>query len=364
MQARAFRMCAVIFLSALEASAVEPAGWDAKAAARYLDGRASWWMSWPAAARDHGTFCISCHTTLPYALARPALRRALAEDGAGAPERKLLGSVTGRVRMWDDAGPFYKTKTPDDPKSEQSRGTEAVLNALILASYDAREGKSSEDTRKAFQNLWALQLKSGKGKGAWCWLNFHNAPWEDDDSQYHGAALAALAVGMMPEDYRSSAAIRENVKLLGEYLEQNSGAQPPLNRLTLLWGSARLPEILHPGRRRAILDEALSQQQGDGGWSLAGLAAPWKRKDGTALEMKSDGYATGLAALALQEAGVPRTQPQLQRGLSWLSRHQDKAEGFWPAESLNKKRDPASDVGRFMSDAATAYAVLALLHSR
>ena len=48
--------------------------WNPKAAASYLDYRAGWWMEWTGSARDHGTFCISCHTALPYALSRPALR--------------------------------------------------------------------------------------------------------------------------------------------------------------------------------------------------------------------------------------------------------------------------------------------------
>jgi squalene-hopene/tetraprenyl-beta-curcumene cyclase len=320
-------------------------------------------MGWPSAARDHGTFCVSCHTAVPYALARPILRRALAEDGTPANERRLLENVAKRVRMWADVEPFYKGEDPSDPKSEESRGTEAIFNALILASHDAQDGKVSDDTKTAFNNLWSLQLKTGRKKGAWSWLNFHNAPWEADDSQFYGAALAALAVGMVPQGYQTSPGIRDNVKALGEYLEQESQAQSLINRLVLLWSSTKLRGLLSHQRQTSIIDEALSKQQEDGGWSLSSLVGPWKRHDGTALETKSDGYATGLIALALQEAEVPPTQQQLKRALNWLSRNQDKTQGFWPAYSLNKQRDPASDVGRFMSDAATAYAVLALVRA-
>jgi hypothetical protein len=62
----------------------------------------------------------------------------------------------------------------------------------------------------------------------------------------------------------------------------------------------------------------------------------------------------------LQEAGVPRQDLHVKRGLSWLEGNQNQAEGFWPSYSLNERLDPASDVGRFMSDAATGFSVLAL----
>ena len=65
--------------------------WDQKAAAAYLDQRAGWWMEWPRAARDHGTFCVSCHTAVPYAMSRPLLRGPLAEQGPSANEQQAVG---------------------------------------------------------------------------------------------------------------------------------------------------------------------------------------------------------------------------------------------------------------------------------
>src|SRR5258708_26665165 len=207
----------VVFAAASLFAATEPsASWSGKTAASYLDGRMVWWMAWPTAARDHETFCVACHTVVPYAMARPALRAALAESAPSAIERKLLENVAKRVRLWNDVQPFYPDKK-DDPKTAESRGTESILNALILAGYDAQTGKLSPDTRLALGNMWAQQLKAGESKGAWSWLQFHNSPWEGD-SQYYGATLAAIAVGAAPDSYRSSPAIQHGMKLLRDYL--------------------------------------------------------------------------------------------------------------------------------------------------
>jgi squalene-hopene/tetraprenyl-beta-curcumene cyclase len=336
--------------------------WDQKAAASYLDRRQEWWMQWPRSQRDHDTFCVSCHTAVPYALSRQALRREIAESTPSAGEQKLLDSVTKRVRLWKEVAPFYSDADRGAYKTVESRGTESVLNALILASHDAQSGYLSHDTVKAFDNMWQEQQTSGNKKGAWLWLRFNNEPWEADDSDYYGATLAAVATGIAPGDYRVTPQIQNNVTMLREYLSRESTAQKPINRVALLWAAAKVPGLIEPDRKKAIIAELLEKQQADGGWSLSSLSGEWKRSDGTAQEVKSDGYATGLISFALQQAGVSPENAQLKQALAWLTANQDKTAGSWLAYSLNKNKEHhlSPETALFMNDAATAYAVLAL----
>ena len=114
----------------LEAGPPDVPGWDAKAAAAYLDARAEWWTTWPNAARDRGTYCMSCHTTLPYALARPALRGPLGEREPSTAEGKIFGNLLTRARNWRDVEPWYPDQTRGIPKTSESRAIESVMNAL------------------------------------------------------------------------------------------------------------------------------------------------------------------------------------------------------------------------------------------
>ncbi len=335
------------------------ADWSPKAAARYLDERSAWWMDWPKAARDHGTFCVSCHTLAPFALARPVLREALGETAPSPNENRMLENITHRVRIWKELEPFYSDQTSGLPKSSESRGTEAILNALILVWHDMPSGHLSADARLALDHMWALQLRSGEMNGSWAWLQFHNAPWEGD-SQFYGTVLAAVAIGSAPDDYKSEPGIQNGLKLLRGWLQKQMTSQTPLDRATLLWASAKTPGILTEAQQQAIVQELVAKQQPDGGFSMSTLTGSWKRRDSTPLDAASDGYATGLVTFAFEQLKTPDVKAPATRAIAWLRKNQNESDGRWPASSLNKQRELSSEAGRFMSDAATAYAVLAL----
>ena len=329
--------------------------WDRHAAASYLDGREVWWQQWKPAQMDHGTMCISCHTTVPYAMVRPRLRSELREGGVAAPEKALLESVTRRVSDWPEMVPFYSDARDGAGKTAQSHATEAVLNAVILASNDEARPQLQPVTEAALDHAWALQETAGANAGGWIWQDFHLSPWESTESSYQGAALLMVALHGRRDDYTERPAVRAHMELLRGYLERNYAAQPLLNQLYVLWAEAQAPGLLGAAERARLLATVQGLQQADGGWRLSALDRAGVAQ-GRPEVTESDAYATALIVLATRPWAAGEW---LGRGVGWLRGHQ-RPEGDWRASSLNKERVPESNIGRFMSDAATAYAVLAL----
>lgn len=360
------------------ATAVPPinyrTSWNPQAAADYLDRREVWWQNWPGAKVDHGTICVSCHTVLPYAMTRSALGQELHEAAVPAPEKIMIANVEQRVAHWSEMVPFYSDAVDGPGKTAQSHATESVLNAVILTSCDAKSGHLRPITRTALDEAWELQEKSGEIAGGWKWEDFHLAPFESADSAYLGAALLMQVVENAPDGYASEAQIQENLQLLQQYLRSHYAAQPLMNQLYILWLSPKVPALVSAAERKTLLDAVERHQRADGGWSLSSLD-PVSRMEGdkwrrlkqqfkeqvmeTVKPAESDGYATALVVLVLEESGMSLQEGTLRRGLEWLERHQ-ASDGSWRTSSLNIKIDPSTDLGRFMSDAATAYAVMAL----
>ncbi|MCI0389603.1 MAG: hypothetical protein MOB07_12695 [Acidobacteria bacterium] len=357
-------------------------GWDREGAARYLDERMDVWFANAKKLRtgQTETSCVSCHTTVPYVLARPALRRAMNVNTATPQEIRLIEETTKRVENYGAHQPLYEF---NDSKKTESRGTEAVLNALILASADAAQNRRepSVPTQQALKRLWETQ----RPDGAWDWLNFGLEPFESVDGAYYGSTLAALAIGNAPGYSDSHAAeTRAGIERLCGYLKEKYASQSLFNRTWILLSSTRLNGLLTRAQREALITEIQGRQHEDGGWALESLgtwrwnktAAPFQAPGtlDSSLLAKSDGYATGLIVYTLRRAGVPAGHPSVIRGLQWLRSNQQKvqvSQNAWPAwraHSLNFDREHGGEKGEpwrrmFMSDSATAFAALALMTS-
>jgi squalene-hopene/tetraprenyl-beta-curcumene cyclase len=316
--------------------------WSPQLAAEYLDSRQKAWFEWPEArARPNGP-CLSCHTGMTYLLARPVLRRALSEGEPTTYETGLIDALRTRVEK-NHAEALSK-------KSSAPLAVEAILAALFLRS------------QMAFDQLWALQSREGKTSGAWPWYDLNLDPWETPYSPFYAAALAAVAAGNLRVEQRSEPEVQTRIQALAEYLQREQAGQPLHNRLALVWASSKLPGLVHESARRAIIDEALGKQQTDGGWTLESLG-PWAVHPDAAPSTGSNSYATAFAVFALRQAGAG-SDARVVKAVDWLKANQNRQFGFWPAESMNKQYSPDSMPKRFMQDAATAFAVLALLDGR
>jgi squalene-hopene/tetraprenyl-beta-curcumene cyclase len=345
---------ALILLAVVPLAAAD---WNPRLAAQYLDGRQKLWVAWPRAL-ESGVPCVSCHTSLPYLLARPALRGALGESGRTPYETELLDGVL--TKLDKTSGPDLFPKLTKGPLAGQIYGTNIVLAAALLAMDDARSSRGMQPaTERAFQRMWAGQERTGPAAGAWLWTSVDLDPWETADSPFYGAALAALAAGSAPGAYQAKPEIRENMARLKSYLERAQSSQPLHNRLALMWAAEKLPAVLAARDRQAILREVRRKQAPDGGWSLESLGS-FKPHASAPISQGSNAYATAWTAFVMERAGIDRADRTLERALAWLKSHQDAQLGFWEASSMNKPYEAGSMQIQFMRDAATGYAAAAL----
>ncbi|MEZ5292862.1 MAG: hypothetical protein R2745_17405 [Vicinamibacterales bacterium] len=353
--------------------------WDAAAAARYLDARMDLWWAKAKPLKTGGgtTTCLSCHTAIPYALARPVLRMAMGVAEPTAHEARIQETLRLRVEHLGDEAPYYDHT---EAKKTESAGVEAVTAAWILTRTDTlgRSALPSATTRRAMARLWAVQ----RPDGAWDWLDFGLEPYETADAAFHGATLAAMAAGSTPGRAASTdASGRAGIDRLRAYLHDRLPSQRRFNKVWALMASAGFSGIVTAPERDALVRDLESVQRADGGWSLADLgewhwskaAGPYAAPGATdgALLAASDAYATGLVVHALREVGRTSADAAVARGQSWLRAHQvagqadDPAWAPWRSHSLNFDREHGGDKGEpwrrmFMSDMATAFAVLAL----
>jgi hypothetical protein len=321
------------------------------------------------------TRCLSCHTAVPYALVRAALRRADAVTTPTGHEERLLDTVRRRLESTSADQPYYDHT---DAKKAESRGVEAVLNALVVTALDRGPGATAL-ARTAMSRLWAAQ----RSDGAWDWLDFGLEPYETPEAVFHGATLAALAVGSpLGRAVNDDENGREGVERLRGYLRSSMASQRLFNVTWMLLASTRVDGVLSAAERDAVMRRLQSRQRPDGGWSLNDFGTwRWGKTDapfappGTidqGLVAGSDAYATGLAVYAMRQAGAGTASRSIRDGQAWLRAHQtperpgDPGWAPWRAHSLNFDREHGGDKGEpwrrlFMSDLATAFAALALL---
>ncbi|MBN8729909.1 MAG: hypothetical protein J0L64_05160 [Acidobacteria bacterium] len=311
--------------------------WESMLAAKYLDERQKQWAEWKPAQAAGGT-CLSCHTGLPYLIARPAVRQLHNQAEPAAYEKALLDGLRHRLAQPLPAAP-YKT----------GMVAESVLAAVALAPDAA-----------ALERMWATQTREGAQAGAWAWYSADLDPYETAVSPYYGATLAAWAVSKMPAEYRARPEVAPRVEALVAYLRKNQAGQPLHNRLGLLWSAGKLPGLMTKAEQAALVAELWKLQQKDNGWTLESLG-PWgPHPKAPAAAGGSNAYATALVTFTLQRGGASHKDKRLMYALNWLAERQDQKTGAWAAQSMNKVYAEGSMQADFMRDAASGYAAAAL----
>lgn len=291
--------------------------------------------------------CVSCHTNGTYMVVRPMMTPQL-----GPPQTALRAFFVQELQQY--------LAVPSDKIESEVEPTQVVYIAAGLAIWDAHVlHRLSPETEQALELMFRMQTP----EGTWVIEDDNNPPLES--SPYQLATVAARAVGNAPGWLRKvkGTPVQTRVLRLRSFLRQQGRMQGDYDRTDLLWAASEWPGLLRPAQKRVLMQMIFDHQRIDGGWSMRGFATPeeWGKGNRAAklraepelLDPPSDGHMTGLAIIALREAGVPARDPHITAGVAWLLANQ-RTSGRWWTRSLNR------DGWQFISYSGTAYPLLAL----
>jgi ankyrin repeat protein len=272
--------------------------------------------------------CVSCHNqSLPAMAIALAEQRGFDVDAAvvRAQARATLEELQPlRDRLLVGIG----VPDPLDP-------------AYLLLGLAAAKQPADSTTDSMVHYLTLKQARDGRWRSV-----FHRPPMDEGDFTNTAVSLRALQLfaPLGREEEIAERAHRATTWLAAAL--PITTEDRVFQILGLYWGKAEMQRIERPRM------ELMAIQRADGGWSqLPGLA--------------SDAYATGGALVALQESGVPVSDPAYRRGLEFLLESQ-YADGSWmvPTRALPVQLyfDGGFPHGRsqFISIAGTAWATMAL----
>lgn len=334
-------------------SADEPLArqFSAERAARYLDAAA---ISWQKSRK-----CAACHTMTCYLMARPLV-------SLGGPDQAEIR------QFFEETVALRREAEPALPKD----GISAVLINLaagLAINDNLTTGTLHPLTRQALDRMWTVQ----RDDGGWQW------PYRDVPPikirEHYGVTLAALAVGLAPDNYSRTKSATDGLTGIRKFL----AAHPPQclhEKAMLLWASLNVADLQTEKQRLQTVADLLAAQRPDGGWSLASLVENSAAQQPPSDELKrlqsgpghgtkfltfagqsgvyessldSDGYATGFTIFIARQSGVPRDDPRLKRGIDWLKSNQ-RSSGRWytPSQGYSGLN--------LITNTGTAFSIMAL----
>src|SRR5262245_1953682 len=299
-----------------------------KAAAKYLDDGAHYWV--------REKTCLACHSTGVYMLERSAVTKQL-----GKPSEEVL-------KYFIDTVPTSPGKPGDSPAA-------SVWRSSGLASWDKHvEGKLSEHTDRSLCHTVRI-LPDDNMYGT---IKLIEIPYITTRFELTVQAMRAMVTAPGWLANLKDPELLTRIDRIKKFLREH----PPLNdyELALKLQLANLsPDLVSKEEREAAIAMLWKKQLPDGGWSTRRMSEllkwrvegrppterqPWKEAmDPTVVKLiqnlpdaanpGSDPYMTAFAVVLLRESGVPASDQRIAKGIAWLKENQ-RQSGRWWMDSL------------------------------